>query len=85
MIVAPANKRGPLELLAQRLDHDLLGIVDPLDDQAEPLAVSLENDDVHRVVRLDQTLDAQRGAATTSSESFATRAMAACASATLPE
>ena len=58
----PREQRGPLELLAQRLDHDLLGVVDPLDDQAEPLAVGLEHDDVHRVVRLDQALEpGQRG------------------------
>ena len=37
-----------LELLAQRLDDDFLGVVDLVHHQAEGLAVGLEHDDVDR-------------------------------------
>ena len=54
---AIAHDRGPgetgdaLELFAQRLDHDFLGIIDFINDQAELASVGLQNDNVdHRLV-----------------------------------
>ena len=46
MIVAPAKRLDALELLAERLDDDFLGVVDLVDDQAELALVGLEHDDV---------------------------------------
>ena len=44
-----AGERGDaLELLAERLDDDLLGVVDLVDDQAELPVVGLQHDDVDR-------------------------------------
>ena len=40
-----------LELLLQRLDHDLLGVVDGVHDQAELAVVGLQDDDVDLAVR----------------------------------
>ena len=47
-----------LELLLQRLDHDLLGVVDRVHDQAELAVVGLQDDDVDHAVcpsRTDST------------------------------
>ena len=46
MMVAPAKRADALELLLERLDHDLLGVVDGVDDQAELAVVGLQDDDV---------------------------------------
>ena len=45
-----AGERGDaFELLAERLDDDLLGVVDLVDDEAELAVVGLEHDDVDDV------------------------------------
>ena len=46
MMVAPGEGGDALELLLQRLDDDLLGVVDVVDDQAELPVVGLQDDDV---------------------------------------
>ena len=44
-----AGERGErLELLAERLDDDLLGVAHPVDDEAELAVVGLQHDDVDR-------------------------------------
>ena len=48
MIVAPAYSADALELLAERLDDDLLGVEDAVDDQAELPVVGLQHHDVRR-------------------------------------
>ena len=40
----------PLDLLAQRLDYDFLGIVDFIHDQSERLTIRLQYNDVHGIV-----------------------------------
>ena len=56
--------RDALELLAERLDDDLLGVVDAVDDQAELPVVGLQHDDVDDVVaprrRAGSTLPSSR-------------------------
>src|SRR5207302_1914647 len=39
----------PLELFAERLDYDFLGVADAVDDQAELAILSLENDNIDGV------------------------------------
>ena len=48
MMVAPANTDSPGQRLPQRLDDDLLGVFDAVDDESELATVDLQDDDVGR-------------------------------------
>jgi hypothetical protein len=60
-----------LEPGVEGLDHDLLGVQHPVDDQAEPPAVGLQHHDVDALVATD--LEAERRSSRTSGSSLPRR------------
>ena len=49
-IVAPGVEADRLQLAAERLDDDLLGVDDPVDDEAEAASLGLQHGDDHVAV-----------------------------------